>query len=180
MTKQCDNASVGVMIRQDWRWLFFERATLPVGIAPCAGHVFDEHESYQEAACAEVAEELGLTVKTLYSTGVGGWRPNRCRREPGPQGTGHMWLVYTAVVSGELRPSARETRNVRWLEEQDMQSLAGRTAAYARGEVSESLFTAAPGIEPVWVGFLVELGLISMRASTLAAIEQVAATGSAG
>ena len=176
--KICDNASVGVMIRRDRRWLFFERAAFPAGIAPCAGHVFDEHESYLDAACAEVREELGLTVGALYSTGVGGWRPNRCRRDPGPQGTGHMWLVYTAEVSGDLQPSPRETRSVRWLEEQDMQALAGRTAAYARGEVSEPLFAAAPGIEPVWVAFLVELGLISMRASTLALIEQVAMTGS--
>jgi ADP-ribose pyrophosphatase YjhB (NUDIX family) len=178
VTKQCDNASVGVMIQQDGRWLFFERATFPVGIAPCAGHVFDEHESYQDAAVAEVAEELGLAVKELQLTGVGGWRPNCCRREPGPQGTGHLWNVYTASVSGKLRPSPREARNVRWLEAEDMQHLAGRTAAYARSEMSSTMFAALPGIEPVWVSFLVALGMVSMRYSDLALIEQVAASRS--
>lgn len=179
MTRQCDNASVGVMIHDgDGRWLLFERAAFPVGIAPCAGHVFDEHRDYRDAACAEVEEELGLTVKRLYSAGVGGWRPNRCRREPGPRGTGHMWNVYTAEVSGELRPSPRETRGVHWLDEQDMQRLAGRTASYARGEISHAVFSAAPGIEPVWVTFLVALGMITMHVSDLAVIDQLAAAGS--
>jgi 8-oxo-dGTP pyrophosphatase MutT (NUDIX family) len=169
-TARCDNASVGVLIaREDGRYLMFDRATFPAGVAPCAGHVFDAHAGYADAARAEVREELGLTVERLEPTTVGGWRPNRCRRQPGPRGPGHDWRIYTAAVSGTLTPS-RETRNARWLDRGDMQRLADRTASYAHGELSGAEFRAAPGIEPVWVGFLDDLGLIRMSAADLTAI----------
>lgn len=92
----------------DARLLVIERATAPVGIAPPAGYVFDAHPNYLAAARAEVAEELGLTVTTLTKLPVGGWRPNRCRRLPGPAGVGHFWQLYRAIADGTLRPSPRE------------------------------------------------------------------------
>ena len=175
MTAACDNASVGVLItRPDGRWLMLERATPPVGVAPCAGHVFDEHDGYMDAAEAEVSEELGLTVKTL-ELAVAGWRANACRRGPGPRGTGHQWQVFIATVSGDLRPSPREVRNVRWCTPGDLQHLADRTAAYARGELPVREFAACPGIEPVWVWFLTELGLITMPVPDLTAVNVLVA-----
>lgn len=175
--KACDNASVGILItRSDGRYLMFDRNTYPPGCAPSAGHVFDSHASYADAARAEVAEELGLTVISLqYLTG--GWRANRCRRDPGARGIGHQWQVYHAAVSGKLDPSRRETRNVRWLDQGTIQQLAERTAEYAHGRMPDQAFAASPGIEPVWVAFLCELGLIQMCSEDLAAIDRTAAGG---
>ncbi len=174
--KRCDNASVGVLIVSDGRYLMFDRNTPPAGTSPCAGHVFDEHTSYAGAAHAEVSEELGLTVESLELLPVGGWRANRCRRRPGPRGTGHQWQVFRATVSGTLRASQRETRNVRWMTPAEIQQLADRTASYANGAVSDAEFSASPGLEPVWAGFLAELGLITMSAGDLARISHVAET----
>lgn len=178
MPGRCDNASVGVLIEDDQgRYLMFDRNTLPAGCAPCAGHVFDEHVSYPDAARAEVAEELGLAVEHLTPLPAGGWRDNRCNRGPGPKGTGHQWRIYRAAVSGELNPSPRETRNARWLSLAEIQRLADRTAAHAHGRITAGQFAAAPGIEPVWVRFLADLGVITMGARDLEAIERVACHG---
>ena len=178
MPGRCDNASAGILIRDDHdRYLMFDRNTLPHGCAPCAGHVFDEHASYPDAARAEVAEEVGLAVEHLTSLPAGGWRDNRCNRRPGRLGVGHEWRIYQAEVSGELNPSPRETRNVRWLTLAEIQALAGRTAAHASGLVSAAEFAADPGIEPVWVRFLTDLHLITMAAGDLEAIERVACHG---
>jgi 8-oxo-dGTP pyrophosphatase MutT (NUDIX family) len=148
--KICDNRSVGVIIRDPARRLLvFERATFPVGIAPVAGHV-DDHGSDEDAARAEVREEVGLTVTDLRLIGRV-WRGNRCRRSPGPRGIGHMWALFEADVTGDLDPSERETRNARWITEDEMVGLCHRTADYAAGRVTEAEFAASPGIEPVWV-----------------------------
>lgn len=174
----CDNASVGVLITDDrGRYLMFDRNTPPDGCAPCAGHVFDEHTGYTDAARAEVAEELGLNAGRLTPLPAGGWRHNRCNRGPGPLGTGHRWKIYQAEVSGELNPSPRETRNARWLTLREIQRLADRTAVYAHGRISAGDFAAAPGIEPVWVAFLADLHLITMNPGELEDIEHVARHG---
>lgn len=174
MSKRCDNASVGVLITDNNdRWLMLERATFPPGIAPAAGHVFDDHTGYEQAARAEVAEELGLTVTALELLPVGGWRPNACRRRPGPRGVGHQWQIYQATVTGNLNPSRRETRGTRWATRRELQVLADRTAAYARNEFPAADFERAPGIEPVWVRFLAELGLIRTSSADLDNIDRL-------
>lgn len=173
MTAQCDNASVGVLIEEEGLYLVFERALPPAGVAPVAGHVFDAHASYDAAAVAEVREELGLTVKSLELTRAGGWRANRCRRLPGPGGVGHQWQVYRATVSGTLAPSAREARNPHWLDPADLQRLTERTVACACGDIPPHLFAAAPGIEPVWVQWLSDLGIITVSPANLAAVDEL-------
>lgn len=181
----CDNASVGVVIHdavQD-RWLMFERGRVPVGVAPVAGHVWDDHatadavpeEAYRAAARAEVAEELGLSVVDLIDAGVGGWRPNRCRRPGGRRGVGHYWRIYSATMTGDLAPASDEARHPRWLTRGQLQELADRTVTYARGALAEDAWTARPGIEPVWVSWLVQLGLVEVAQPDLALIDQVAA-----
>lgn len=177
--KVCDNASVGVLLCDEHgRWLMLERATFPAGVAPVAGHVFDDHAGYEDAARAEVAEELGLTVTSLELLPVGGWRPNRCRRRPGSRGVGHQWQVYRATVTGTLTPSARETRNVRWHSAAELQQLAGVTVAYANGHITPAEFEDRPGIEPVWVQWLSDYDLISVTPEDLAAIDRLAANPS--
>jgi hypothetical protein len=181
----CDNASVGVVIRDPGsdRWLMFERGRFPAGVAPVAGHVWDEHaaadavpeDAYRAAARAEVAEELGLTVVDLIDAGVGGWRPNRCRRPGGRRGVGHHWRIYQATVTGDLAPSPDEARHPQWLSRGQLQQLADLTIAYAAGLVSDEDWTARPGIEPVWVDWLAQLGLIQAGLSDLVLVDQLAA-----
>lgn len=175
MPDRCDNGSVGVIVSNEaGQFLLFDRATPPVGAAPPAGHV-DGHDSWDAAARAEVAEETGLTVGTIRLI-TGGWRPNVCRRKPGRAGYGHEWRVYWAYVTGQpLNPSARETRNMRWVPESRLQQLANLTAAYARGRLSAERFAQAPGIEPVWVRWLANAGLILMSPPDLVEIEFLAA-----
>ncbi|MGI5225722.1 NUDIX domain-containing protein [Actinoallomurus sp. CA-142502] len=182
--KRCDNASVGVIITGPQGLLMFDRNTFPVGVAPVAGHVFDDHAGYTEAACAEVTEELGLTVASLELV-TGGWRPNRCRRAAGPRGIGHQWQVFNATVTGTLAPSARETRNARWIAGEELQSLSAWTSYYARSvagvvpkpyQVSAQEFAARPGIEPVWVQWLTDAGAIRCSAADLAVIDDLAAS----
>lgn len=174
--KTCDNASVGVIIMNaNGQYLMFDRGTFPPGTAPVAGHV-DDHGSVHDAAVAEVREELGLHVVSLTRVG-GGWRGNRCRRHPGARGVGHAWEVYEAVVEGELAPSARETKNVRWLSLDDVRALVGRTVAYAQGQVSDAEFAERPGIESVWVQWLADLGVVEVSRADLSRIDEVACAG---
>ena len=174
--KTCDNATVGVLIERDGRWLMIWRANFPPGVAPVAGHVYDEHASYEDAARAEVAEETGLHVEALSHTGILGWQPNRCRRAPGTLGIGHVWLIYLATVSGQVKPSEREAQTARWLSQPEIQVLAERTVRYARNEVTGEEFALDPGIEPVWVSFLVTLGLVFLPAEDMALVSSLAAS----
>jgi hypothetical protein len=74
--KTCDNTSVGIVITDHQsRYLMFDRATFPPGTAPAAGHI-DDHGTAEDAARAEVEEELGLTVTGLTtSPAAGGTTP---------------------------------------------------------------------------------------------------------
>jgi 8-oxo-dGTP pyrophosphatase MutT (NUDIX family) len=173
VTKRCDNTSVGVIItNREGRHLLFARNTPPVGIAPAAGHI-DEHGSPDLAARTEVAEELGLTVTTLTPIAQQ-WRTNICRRQHGPHGPGHHWTVYRAQVIGAINASPRETRNPRWYTTAELQYLAQRTAEHARGLITAESFAARPGLEPVWVGFLDQAGIITLLYQDLDVVDQLA------
>ncbi|MGW4889607.1 NUDIX domain-containing protein [Streptomyces murinus] len=171
--KFCDNTSVGIVITNDaGAYLMFDRATFPPGTAPAAGHI-DDHGTAEEAARAEVEEELGLTVTVLTHV-TGWWRNNQCRRLPGARGIGHEWTIFQASVTGILAPSVRETRNVRWLSAGELQALAERTVAYATGRLTAAEFVAAPGIEPVWVQWFANLGVLDVTPDDLRLIDQKA------
>ncbi|WP_067491726.1 NUDIX domain-containing protein [Actinomadura hibisca] len=163
--KICDNASVGVLVMNKGCALMIERGTAPAGLAPVAGHVFDDHADYADAARAEAAEELGLTLTvTDLKLARVAWRNNRCRRAPGPRGIGHHWKVFVAHVADTLvQPSPREVRSVRWMTPRELTDAAWRTLYYAQGHVTEQDWQANPGIEPVWVYFLQSLGLVGVR-----------------
>ncbi len=168
ITPHCDNTSVGILIHnpETGTWLMFDRNTPPPGTAPAAGHI-DTHGTPEQGAAAEAAEETGLTVGPLTLV-TGGWRPNVCRRPAGPAGIGHHWSVYTASATGQLSPSARETRNARWLTATQITDLVTRTVAYAHGSAD------TPGIEPVWVLWLVHAGLAQVSGADLDVIEAAA------
>lgn len=150
---RCDNTSVGVLItNQSGRYLMFRRGRAPVGVAPPAGHI-DEHGSAEDAARAEVSEEVGLTVTSLTEV-ASRQRRNVCRR---PGGDGHRWTVYRAEVTGDVIPCPDEAKDVRWCSTSEIWALAWRTAMYARGRMTRAEFDADPGIEPVWVAFLAQI-----------------------
>lgn len=180
MPYTCDNASVGVLIRDaEGRYLMLHRAWFPVGVAPVAGHVFDEHEGYMEAARAEVEEEAGMHVTSLELLPVGGWRPNKCgATDPGtdPRAPGHNWQIFYAEATGTPRATS-EAKSVAWLTQPNLQFLAERTSAYAQRLISQERFDPKPGLEPVWCDFFAELGLVMLQPSELEAIAYVAEHG---
>ena len=176
--KLCCGTSVGVLIEQDGRYLMFERAKFPPGIAPVAGHALDEHASFEEAAVAEVREEVGLEVVSLTLL-MEGEMDNRCRRQGVDDYPGHEWKIYRADVQGELNPSADETRNVRWVDGAELQVLADITIAYSNGHLTDAEFAQQPGIEAVWVQWLAGLGLINVDPADMLAIYHLAARGPA-
>ncbi|MEV1003370.1 NUDIX hydrolase [Nonomuraea sp. NPDC050202] len=172
--KTCDNTSVGAIILDDRRRLLvFDRNTDPPGVAGPAGHI-DDHGTADDAVIAEVAEEVGLTVTALDLISEE-WRPNQCRRLPGPAGVGHYWAFYRVEVAGELTPSARETRNARWADRVELQSLTHRTINYACGWLTNEEFRARPGIEPVWLPTLAAAGLVDAAPEHLALFAELIA-----
>ncbi|MEU5995236.1 NUDIX hydrolase [Spirillospora sp. NPDC047418] len=168
---RCDHTSVGVLITSTAGLLVFDRATPPLGVAPVAGHI-DQHGSPEQAARQETAEEVELAVTHLHLL-LHQWRPNRCRR-PTSQPPGHDWWIYQARTSGPLRPSAREVHAPRWTRPDQLQQLALRTAAYANGNINEHEFTERPGLQPVWVGFLHDLRLVTVDDTSQTRIEEIA------
>jgi 8-oxo-dGTP pyrophosphatase MutT (NUDIX family) len=160
--KLCDHTSVGVIIRDDrGRFLLLKRAIFPVGIAPPAGHI-DTHGSPAQAAIAEVAEEVGLVIapKDLHETIIQKRQTFLpCSR---PEGDWHAWWIYTANhYSGELRPDKRETKGAEWYSGEQLQALADRTRAFQAGQIPAAQYQDEPGLEPVWIGFFLELGDIT-------------------
>ena len=102
---ECDNKSVGVIVRKEDKILLIERKKFPHGFACPAGHV-DDHGSFEDAARDELREEVGLTIvglKLLTETR----KENKCRREGGDW---HYWKVYEAQTSGDLERSESETK----------------------------------------------------------------------
>ncbi|WP_219471270.1 NUDIX domain-containing protein [Nonomuraea rhizosphaerae] len=160
-TPQCCRTSVGVIIERDGAYLMFERAKFPPGIAPVAGHVLDEHGSFEAAAHAEVRQEVGLQIIDLTLVWAD-FAANRCRRQINTDEPGHEWQVYWARTRGELAPSAEETRNLRWVELAELQHLADVTVAYALGHLTDAEFAERPGLEPVWVQWFFHLGHIEL------------------
>ncbi|SEU46724.1 NUDIX domain-containing protein [Nonomuraea wenchangensis] len=172
--KTCDNTSVGALIfDQQGRLLVFDRNTDPPGVAGPAGHV-DDHGGPMDAVCTEVFEEVGLTVMSAELV-TGGWHPNQCRRLPGPRGVGHQWQIFRVEVAGELNPSTRETRNARWADRVELQSLTHRTIDYACGWLAYEEFRARPGIEPVWLPTLVAVGLVDVAPEQMALFKELIA-----
>jgi ADP-ribose pyrophosphatase YjhB (NUDIX family) len=154
-TPICDHTSVGILIWRDGRLLIIERRKPPPGFAPPAGHV-DDHGSYEDAATAEVQEEVGLEVVSLSLLGEGR-RDNPCRRV---DGTWHYWKIFEAQVTGTPKRSYEETKGLMWADGETLQKLANRTLAWQAKKLSDQQWIASPGLEPVWFHWLSELRVI--------------------
>lgn len=152
---ECDNKSVGVIVRKEDKILLIERKKFPHGFACPAGHV-DDHGSFEDAARDELREEVGLTIvglKLLTETR----KENKCRREGGDW---HYWKVYEAQTSGDLERSESETKQADWFDMNNIRKLAEKTNAYLKGKVAQEDWDRSPGIEPVWLDFFEELKII--------------------
>jgi 8-oxo-dGTP pyrophosphatase MutT (NUDIX family) len=170
----CDSTSVGAVIRDaEGRVLTFRRATPPPGIAGPAGHV-DDHGTPEQAIVDEVREEVGLTVVS-YEQIASEQRSGACRRMGGE--LGHWWWLFEVRAEGELAPSWRETRDAAWRSPSELQQLAERTIAFARGRVGVGEFATDPGVEPVWVRWFDLAGVVAVTADDLAVVEQLLRDG---
>ncbi len=152
---QCDNTSVGVIVRKGDRILLIERKKFPYGFAAPAGHV-DDHGSFEDAAREELFEEVGLEATNLKLL-IEERKENRCRREGGDW---HLWKVYEAEVVGELKESVDETKQVGWYAKEQLRILASKMQLYAEGKISEDEWQKHPGLEAVWLEFFKELGIL--------------------
>jgi len=162
MSAVCDHKSVGIIIEDhSGNLLLIRRGRYPVGIAPVAGHI-DNHGGPTQAAINEVREEIGLTIHaddlqatTIQNRDVG----NRCRRLGGDH---HHWWVYkTSSVEGELQLDKDEASDACWYSQGEVRELARRTQSLRDGSLTEEDFTEDPGLEPVWLDFLTELGYLT-------------------
>jgi 8-oxo-dGTP pyrophosphatase MutT (NUDIX family) len=170
--KACDGASVGVLVEdEDGRVLVGVRAD-GGGVAPIAGHVWDTHTSYEDAAVAEVWEETGLKVTGPLKAVTGGLRLNRCRRGDGPVGRGHIWGVYRTTATGEPRSADGSMRELRYADRWELGALALRTLARVRGTVSDAQWAQAPGLEMVWLRWLQDAGVLELTEAELSEVEE--------
>lgn len=153
-TKTCDHTSVGILVWRDDKLLLIERKKFPFGFAPPAGHC--DGDDFEIATRRELEEEVGLRVEEL-SLVTEGRKDNPCRRK---DGSWHYWKIYQAKVSGELKPSAEETKKAGWYTKEQLNKLARKTEDYLAGKISEEEWQRSPGIEVVWYEWLGELKVI--------------------
>jgi len=150
--EKCDNKSVGVVVQNEYdETLVLSRARFPFGWAGPAGHV-DDHGGVEQAAIDEVFEETGVVVTADQLKKVIDNRriDNQCRR---PGGDHHNWTLYRARInSQEVTQNLEETLGVRWMPADELARLALRgSVANTEGELA---------LEPIWIDFFQELGVI--------------------
>lgn len=153
-SRVCDHTSVGILaFDQEGRLLLIDRKKGAPGLAPPAGHV-DDHGTPEDAARAELFEEVGLTAISLRLLKEGR-KENPCRREGG---SWHYWRVYSAHARGEIRVSLDETKGHYWITSEECERLVkADTLTVADGE---------RGLEPVWREWLDELCPMIFNQST--------------
>ncbi|MBV2364232.1 NUDIX domain-containing protein [Streptomonospora nanhaiensis] len=170
MARACCGTSVGVLITDPrGRLLMIQRGWWPIGVAPVAGHVRDEHDDPAAAVVAETAEEVGLTVVGDPALLWEGRLPNLCASLPADP-PGHYWWLYRATATGTVRPAEGETKGAAWYTPDQVRALAGKTVAYARsGGTADG--QPADSLEAVWVELLTRSGDLSPTVYDLADVE---------
>ncbi|MDR2063371.1 MAG: NUDIX domain-containing protein [Candidatus Nomurabacteria bacterium] len=143
--KVCDHTSVGMVVWRGDEVLLIERKKPPFGWAAPAGHV-DGDESFEVAARRELEEEVGLVAGALRLC-LEQRIDNPCRRVGD---TWHHWKVYEVEVTGDIKASADEVKNYRFVDKATLQQLINRTKEFQAGKISEEEWCENPGMEPVW------------------------------
>lgn len=152
---KCDHTSVGMLVWKADRLLLIERRRPPFGFAPPAGHV-DDRPSYEDAARAELKEEVGLDVVGLELVAEGR-KDNPCRRA---DGTWHYWKIFRVEATGQVTRSPDETKQFRWCSRDQLRGLSEKTRLYVARKISDAGWIANPGLEPVWFEWLSELKIL--------------------
>ena len=155
MPKICDHTSVGMLVWQNDKLLLIERKKPPFGFAPPAGHV-DGDVDFEISARRELMEEVGLEATSLKLL-TEGRKENHCRRD---DGAWHYWKIYQIDASGEIKRSEDETKQAGFYDKNNLLALADKTERYLRGEIEQTDWEKAPGLEPVWYEWLKELKII--------------------
>lgn len=162
--KTCDHTAVGVDVLDPFgRHLLIARGRPPFGRAPVAGH--GDGQPPYAAACAELREEVGLDLNSLDDVrqAGAGHVPNICCRPPShPVHDGHDWTIWQAHAGWEpqLVLDPDEVTDASWYTDEQLNGLAARTERYAQGFISEPVWRAWPGLEPVWVHWFARLGYV--------------------
>lgn len=100
--------------------------------------------------------------------------PHMCRRRPAPgREPGHDWSIYRADVTGDIAPGQGESQQVGWRTPGELAALADRTLAHARGDITAAQFAAEPGLEPVWVRWYAQLGVLDLADTDLTLVQQL-------
>jgi 8-oxo-dGTP pyrophosphatase MutT (NUDIX family) len=144
----CDHTSVGALIfNAQGEILMFQRGTPPWGVAGPAGH--RDGDSPDDAIIKEVYEEVGLRV--ISAQCVAAFYIQKACRRPYEGTPYHDWRFYLTEVAGEIRPSQRETRAVRWYDAIEVLQLIKRTEDYhLLGHYTEQEWQQQPGLDLPW------------------------------
>ena len=168
MVKQCDNKSVGIIIRREKDLLLIKRKNFPMSFALPAGHL--DGDTYEQAAIRETLEEtnvLVLHLKKLYKELL----YNPCKREGGSH---HVWHIYETLKWEGNICAGSDALYVRWADGKALKRLSDRTLAFqdilkiSIDDLSRFVPKAAcrpmwlenPGLEPVWVVLLKKIGIL--------------------
>lgn len=171
MPKTCDNKSVGILVWEDGRLLMIERRKYNFGFALPAGH--QDGDDAETAAYKELSEEVGLLTETLEEKAKL-TLPNPCKRGGG---TYHDWTIFEAKSwSGNIKPSADETKSYVWAGPQEITVLSIRLQKFSQKKglllepknlptlVKETNTDAGwqknPGLEPPMYFLFKKLGII--------------------
>lgn len=168
MPKQCDNKSVGVIIRNGENLLLITRKNFPISFALPAGHL--DGDTYEEAAMREIFEETNLRVTQIKKI-CEAVLYNPCKREGGSH---HAWQVYEALEwSGGLQAGSDADRAL-WAPPDTLRHYAEHTRSFSEkigvdiGNLSEFVRAVSrnpewiknPGLEPVWIILLEKMGIL--------------------
>lgn len=154
--KDCNNTSVGIIVKKDGKILLIERKKFPFGFAAPAGHV-DDGEDYETAAGRELLEEVGVSASKLILL-TEGRKNNPCRR---PKGSWHYWKIYEARYDNiAVKIKKDEVKNANWYTIDEVKVLGQKTEKYLKKEISDEVWQESPGIEPVWYDWFKAIDII--------------------
>lgn len=170
MSKNCDNKSVGVIIKKGPQFALIKRINFPVAYAFVAGHC--DGETFEKQAVAEALEEGGITVTKLEKRLHERFK-NPCKRDGG---LGHEWTVFEATEwSGELKASS-DAKEALWVSSDKLTRLARRSDSFLikhsftphRFDLAKATRTLDadhdwqenPGLELVWLLMLRKIGIL--------------------
>lgn len=171
MGKICDNKSVGILVWKDGALLMIERKKYNFGFAIPAGH--QDGDDPGTTAKKELSEEIGLAAEELEEK-LSLTLPNPCKRDGG---THHEWTIFEAAKwSGEIKPSADETKSYLWADPEKVSQFAQRLKEFAYEkkivldqenlprlvkETNEDVsWQQNPGLEPPMYFLFKKLGII--------------------